>query len=52
LRAAYISTVIAVQAASAAAVVRVGEGPRSLPPWSSGSSNTSVWPPSISTSWV
>ena len=32
LRAAYISQVIAVQAASPAAAARVGEGPRSAPP--------------------
>ena len=44
LRSAYISIVIAVQEASAAASRRVGEGPASVPPSSTGSSTTSVWP--------
>ena len=52
LWAAYISQVIAVQAASPAAAARVGEGPRSAPPRSAGSSITIVWPLSISTSCV
>src|SRR5215208_580383 len=52
LRAAYISIVMAVQAASAAATVRVGEGPSLAPPATSGSSMTSRWPPWISTSCV
>src|SRR5919198_1253702 len=52
LRPAYISIVIAVQAASAAATVLVGEGPASAPPATSGSSITSRCPPWISTSCV
>ena len=52
LRSAYISVVIAVQAASAAPSVRVGEGPSLAPPESTGSSITSLCPPSISTSCV
>src|SRR3954453_2679281 len=52
LRSAYISTVIAVHAARAAATVRVGEGPSLAPPATSGSSITSRCPPWISTSWV
>ena len=52
LRSAYISRVIAVQAAREAASTLVGEGPSSAPPLAGGSSMTSVWPPSISTSWV
>ena len=51
LRWAYISIVIAVQEASAAASSSCGLGPRSSPPASSGSSAVSVWPPAL-TSWV
>ncbi len=50
LRSVYIVIVIAVHEASAAVSRRVGEGPVSVPPASSGSSTTIVCP-STSTSW-